>query len=98
MDFDNYEMLLYILQFTEAYIEEQIYNVLSDSKEDPHYSAVTTTNLIKCYIQIMKQMNQKTPYSSVQEYFQQNGFSDEEFSIFENSRIKEAAYYVGKQF
>lgn len=43
LDRDKLDYLLVCIRDT---IEKNICNVLSDSKEDPHYSAVTTTNII----------------------------------------------------
>lgn len=92
------EKLKYLLHFTDLEIEEMIDNVLSDLEEDPHYSAVTTANRIKCYIQIMNELGEKLPYSNVEEFFEFNMYTDEEYKTFEKSRKKEAEYYIGKQY
>ena len=42
--------LLYLIEYSMYYTDELISSVLEDSEEDPHYSAVTASNLIKCYI------------------------------------------------
>ena len=96
MDNKTQEKLLYLLKFIDDYIESSVYEVLKDSKEDPHSSAVTTTNIIKCYIDVMKHFDVELPYSNVKEYFEDNLFTDEEYKAFEDSRIKEAEYYIGK--
>lgn len=56
------EKLKYLLNTTEREIGRLIDNVLSDSQEDPHYSAVYASNQIKCYIQIMNELGEKLPY------------------------------------
>lgn len=75
-----------------------IYDVLNDSEEDPHYSAVTATNRIKCYIDVMNSLGNKLPYHDVKGFFQYYDFSEEEYQQFESSRKKESEYYIGKQF
>lgn len=50
------EKLLFLLVFIEDYLGELIDKVLSDSKTNPHYSAVTASNIIKCYIDINKSL------------------------------------------
>ena len=92
------DKLLYLFTFIEDYIEKNIYGVLNDSKVDPHFSAVTTTNIIKCYIDIQTQIGNKPPYIDVKSYFKHIGFSPEEFESFEKSRKNEAEYYCGIQY
>lgn len=98
MDSDTYEKLLYLLNFMDDYIDKLVYKVMTDSQTDPHYSAVTASNLIKCYIQVMQQFNKEIPYTDVRGYFKYNMFTDEEYEFFEKSRRKESEYYVGKQY
>lgn len=69
---NTYEKLLYLLNFMEDYIDQLVYKVMTDSQTDPHYSAVTATNLIKCNIQVMQQFNKKIPYTDVKGYFKYN--------------------------
>lgn len=98
MDF-NKEKFEYILTHVYYYIFELIDNVLQDSPDDPQYSAVTTSNIIKCYIEIMQEISPKLPYSNVKEFFLYSGdYSQEDFELFEKSRERESAYYIGKQF
>lgn len=92
------EQLLYLLKFTDHYIETLICNVLSDSVSDPEYSAVTTANLIKCYIDVMKTQGRELPYEDVKGYFEYNCFTGKEFECFEQKRIMESCYYKGKQY
>ncbi len=72
MDSNTYEKLLYLLNHMDGFIEQLVYDVLTDSQTDPHYSAVTATNLIKCNIQVMQQFNKKIPYTDVKGYFKYN--------------------------
>lgn len=94
----NEEKLLYLLNDMENYIERLIYCVLSDSETDPHYSAVFTANKIKCYIQIMNELGKKRPYSTVEEFFDFHGYTEDEYMAFERHRQKESAYYRGVQY
>lgn len=79
-------------------IGELIDKVLSDSTTDPHYSAVAASNKIKCYIQIMKEIGEDLPYSTVEEFFEFNAYTKEEYLLFEKSRRKESQYYTGVQY
>ena len=75
-----------------------IEKVLNDSKEDPCYSAVSATNEIKCYIQIMTELGHKLPYQNVSEFFRYYGYTQEQYAAFEDSRKKESVYYRGVQY
>ena len=92
------EKLEYFLIHMEDKLCRMTENVLQDSKEDPHYSAVTVTNLIKCYIQIMKELGEECPYDSVESFFEYNLYTKEEFEAFEENRKKESVYYRGVQY
>lgn len=92
------EKLKYLLNNMESYIGELIDNVLTDSATDPHYSAVAATNRIKCYIQIMNELGENLPYSNVEEFFDFNAYSKDEYNAFEASRQKESKYYRGVQY
>ena len=97
MDIDC-EKLKYLLNDMDDVIGELIDKVLSDSETDPHYSAVATTNKIKCYIQIMDELGKSLPYRNVEEFFEFNAYTNEEYRLFEESRRKEAEYYRGIQY
>ena len=45
----NKDKLLYILDFFDVYLMQFIQEILMDSKEDPHFSAVAANNMILCY-------------------------------------------------
>ncbi len=92
------EKLLYLLMFTDDYMEDFAHDVMNDSEEDPHYSAVTLSNMIKCYVDIMNELGVELPYSDVQSFFKDNLYSDEEYKIFEEKRKTEAEYYTGHQY
>lgn len=97
MDSDAKEKLLYLLRFTDYYIENLVYDVLDDSEEDPHYSAVTATNLIRCYIDVMGCFDSELPYKDVDDYLKDNCcLSSKELKKFKASMEKEKTYYVGK--
>lgn len=92
------EKLLYLLMFTDDYIENFAHEVMNDSEEDPHYSAVTLSNMIKCYVEIMTELGVNLPYNDVKSFFKDNLYTDEEYKIFEEKRHKESEYYTGTQY
>lgn len=94
----NYEKLKYMLHFQRCDIELLIENVIEDSLEDPHYSAVTATNLVKCYIEIMQELGEKLPYTDVEGFMKAIGFSTEDYLLFEKKRSQESKYYLGVQY
>ena len=94
----NYEKLKYMLHFQRFDIELLIENVIEDSLEDPHYSAVTATNLVKCYIEIMQELGEKLPYTNVEGFMKAIGFSTEDYLLFEKKRSQESKYYLGVQY
>jgi len=95
---DIAEKLTYLLDNLEYRISMDIYDVLDDSDEDPQYSAVTTANLIKCYIDVKQSLGQPPAYSTVEEFLYDNCFTPEDVELFEKKRSVEAAYYIGKQY
>lgn len=96
----NKEKLLYLLDHCEIdlIIWDLINNVLNDSETDPHYSAVAVTNIIKCYIELMDELDEKLPYNSVEGFFDFNAYTEDEYKIFEEIRSKESKYYRGIQY
>ncbi len=90
--------LKYILNMQLFETEQLIENVLEDSEDDPHYSAVTATNIIKCYIEIMQELEEKIAFDNVESFFKEKGFSGQDYLLFEAKRKKEAEYYCGEQF
>ena len=92
------EQLLYLMDFLDMQIEKAIYDVLSDSEEDPQSSAVTTQNLIKCYINIMQEIGKETRYSDIEGYMRYNCFSDAEITMFHQKAERESKYYIGVRY
>lgn len=92
------EKLKYLLNDIEEHIVTLIENVLSDSEEDPHFSAVTVCNRIKCYIQVMNDLKEELPYKTVEEFLRFNAFTEDECVLFEKKRKSESIYYIGKQY
>lgn len=98
MDKNIREKLMYLLHFMDYYIEHTIYDVLSDSIEDPQYSAVTTSNLINCYLDVMQGLGEKISLCSLTEYMADKCFTSEEIQLFLEKKAQESTYYVGKQY
>lgn len=92
------EQVHYLMKHLDHYIENSVENVLSDSVEHPEFSAVTTANLIKCYIDVIKTLGYDVPYTDIKSYFFTKAYSLEEYVSFEERRKEESAYYIGKQY
>lgn len=91
------EKLKYLLVHLDDFIEKRIYDVLEDSDTDPEYSAVTTLNLIHCYLSVAVDLGIEECTDTVK-YMHQRCFSQEEISKFMVKKEKEASYYIGKQY
>jgi len=98
MDCADKEKLTYLLDHLEYFIEQCVYDVLSDSAEDPHCSAVTTQNLIKCYIDVATSLELPISYHSVEDFLKEKCFTASEIKEFDESRRRESEYYIGKQY
>ncbi len=94
----DYEKLKYMLYIQYFDIELLVENVLMDSDEDPTYSAVTASNLIKCYIETMSALGEKLPYNDVEGFVKNIGYSNDDYILFEKKRKKESEYYRGVQY
>lgn len=94
---EHKEKLAYLLNHTCFYMEDLLWRVLEDSEQDPQYSAVTTRNLIQCYIDVRSAMGEPLPYSTVEEYLDQL-LSEEEKASFQNKYETEIRYYIGKVY
>lgn len=88
----------YILGTVQFVIEENIWKAIEDSEEDPQISAVTTTNLIKCWLELKENIGESTGVNTLKEYFDYDSLRDEDYEIFEKKRKKESEYYNGEQF
>ncbi len=95
MKIEHEEQLSYLLYHADFYIENLLWQVLTDSEQDPHYSAVTTSNLIKCYIDVMSDMGKPLPYQNVEEYLA-HLLSEEEKNLFQSKFNSESQYYRDK--
>lgn len=90
--------LKYILNMQLFETVRLIENVLQDSEDDPHYSAVTATNIVKCYIEIMQGLGEKLEFNDVESFFEKTGFTKQDYLLFEEKRIKESKDYCGEQY
>ncbi len=82
------EKLKYLFEFMDEYIDIAIDKVIDDTEPDSRLSAVDVSNMIKCLINIEKQMYKELPYNDVQSYFQFNAYTKEEYELFEKRRLK----------
>ena len=92
------EKLMYLLSDMPNLLPMLVESVLNDSATDPHCSAIYASNMIKCYICIMKELGKELPYSDVKSFFNFHSFTSEEYHLFETSRLKESEYYRGVQY
>lgn len=96
MNFKN--ALIYLLDFEQYNIEELVGAVLQDSDTDPHYSAVTTGNLIKCYIKVMQELEEDFYCSDIENYFLKNQYTTEEYKLFMEKYNRESTVYHSQIF
>ena len=94
----NIDKIKFLLETVKAEIVILIKNVVNDSETDPHYSAVTASNKIKCYIDVMNSIGEKTPFEDVIGFLESNGFTKEEQALFGRHGKTESEYYIGKQY
>jgi len=92
------EKLHFLLIDVVCSLPSEIDEVLNDSAEDPHHSAVHVSNLIKCCIEMWTQLGKELPYYDVKSFILFQGFSEKEYEAFEESRRKESVYYGGRQY
>lgn len=84
----------YIIYCFEFDTDEFIRKVLFDDKNDPEYSAVTCNNRIITLIKVKEEYREK--YKTVEQYLEDNWYTEEEIKCFIESRDKEKEYYQGE--
>lgn len=94
----NIDKIKFLLETEKEEIVILIKNVVNDSETDPHYSAVTASNKIKCYIDVMNELCEKPPFEDVIGFLESGGFTKEEQALFARHRKTESEYYIGKQY
>lgn len=94
----NIDKIKFLSETVKAEIVILIKNVVNDSETDPHYSAVTASNKIKCYIDVMNELCEKPPFEDVIGFLESNGFTKEERALFDRHRKTESEYYIGKRY
>ena len=94
----NIDKIKFLLETVKEDIVILIKNVVNDSETDPHYSAVTASNKIKCYIDVMNELCEKLPFEDVVGFLEFNGFTKEEQTLFDRHRKTESEYYIGKRY
>ena len=90
----NIDKIKFLLETVKAEIVILIKNVVNDSETDPHYSAVTASNRIRCYIDVMNSLGEKLPFEDVIGFLEFNGFTKEEQALFARHRKTESGYYI----
>jgi hypothetical protein len=92
------QKMIYLLNHLDHYIEQLAYNVLDDSLEKPEYSAVTLFNLIRCYIDVSKELDMGHQYLNEVDYLLAKCFEQREVDKLRERSAQEAKYYIGKQY
>ena len=95
---NNDEELKYFLAKVDYLFLNEAYQVLFDSKEDPHHSAVFLENIVHCYLRICKLFHQNYSINTVHEFFNYMGMTKDEIYEFESLQKKESSYYYGPQY
>lgn len=98
IDNETKERLLYLLDHLDSFIEDEVYQVISDSTDDPHHSAVTLCNLISSYLFVMKSLSNEQVLPNITEYLADKCFTDDEIKSIYDRRDVELRLYVGKIF
>lgn len=92
------DKLIFLLRHTEGEICNSVSDVLNDNNDDPHFSAVYSSNMIKCFIEISTAAGYSLLYNDVYGFFIAHGFSINQYYDFEIKRKTEADYYQGVQY
>lgn len=92
------EKLIFLLRHTEGEICKSIFNVLNDNEDDPHFSAVYSSNMIKCFIDISSAIGCSLLYNDICGFFIAHGFCLSQYYEFENKRNFESDSYRGVQY
>ena len=94
----NKEKLEYLLSFIFYDIEQLIYEVLDNSKDDPHSSAVTANNMLVCYIEVMNSLGNELPYSNMKSFFTYLLLTEKDYDNYKQQYDDEKKIYVGRVF
>jgi len=90
------DLLLYMLNHLDSFIENETYEVLADSEQDPHHSAVTLYNLINSYLHVMRIFKQPSIPQDITEYLLEKCFTTEEIKSIHDKKEAELKYYIGR--
>lgn len=97
-DVPGKDKLIFLLRHTEGEICKFIFCVLNDNEDDPHFSAVYSSNMIKCFMDISSAVGCSLLYNDICGFFIAHGFSLNQYYYFENKRKTESDYYRGFQY
>lgn len=92
------DKLIFLLRHTEGEICKFISCVLNDNDDDPHFSAVYSSNMIKCFIDISNAVGYSLFYNDICGFFIAHGFRLNQYYDFENKRKIESDSYQGVQY
>ena len=94
---DN-DKLKYFYKKVLALFLNEAYQVLFDSREDPHHSAVLLENIMHCYIESSRLLRQNCEIKTAPELLEYMGMAEDEINEFEILRKKESSYYRDPQY
>lgn len=95
---DIREKIGYLLMHMDDFVEEELYNILSDNENDLHHSAVAVNNLIICMRDVEKWLCGTSGYSDLRKFMEDAMFSREEIDLVLGRKEEEAKIYTGRQF
>jgi len=93
----NREKLNFLLKTVECKLPYYIDDVLKDSAEEPSYSAIYTSNLIECVIEILSCFGEDISFHDYKSYISFSGFSKADVKLFEYKRTIELESHLDKQ-
>ena len=93
----NNEKVLFLLRAIQCKLDFYISDILNDTQSNPRYSAVYTSRLITCLIDLLTQLGKKPHYSDIESYFKFCAYTSEEYELFESIREKESRRLANEQ-
>jgi len=89
--------LLYLKEHIHYYISDLLDNVITDSEDDPDYSAVTLCNLIFCYQKVFEPKKDSDSCELIKEYILETNHTIDDFETIVSKFKIESEYYIGDQ-
>jgi hypothetical protein len=88
----NVEYLMNVLRHFESNTWELIENVVHESEDDPHYSAIAANNQVVYLVELYQNLGIKKNYSDVKSFIFDHGCDDSFYETFERKQKIETAF------